>query len=92
MALLTFICSLKIRKKTIYFIGSIDNRILYKKLPTLKDCTNVLFFNTKIVKINLLGSVYSVIDDCTCILRKNLEFRLKNVDFMTKFKKSYEIW
>lgn len=79
-------------RKTIYLIGSTDNQILGSKLPTLRDCMKVLFFNMRIVKMNLSESAYLAIDECI-IFWKKARIPIKDrADCMKKLKKSYELW
>lgn len=76
----------------IYLIGSMNNQILGSKLPTLRDCMKVLFYNMRIVKINLSESAYLVIDECTIFWKKARIPTKDRADCMKKLKKSYEVW
>lgn len=79
-------------RKIIYLIGSMNNQILGSKLPTLRDCMEVLFFNMRIVKMNLSESAYLAIDECI-IFWKKARIPIKDrADCMKKLKKSYELW
>lgn len=79
-------------RQTIYLIGSMDNQILGSKLPSLRDCMKVLFFNMRVVKINLSESAYLVIDECTIFWKKARIPTKDRADCMKKLKKSYEVW
>lgn len=58
-------------KRKIYLIESVKNQITGSKLPSIKDCLSVLFFNLRLVKLNLNKSAVLVIDECLIYWSKN---------------------
>lgn len=51
-------------RQLVFLVGSIYNQIFEGKLPLQKDFLCVLFYNMRIVKLNLHESMSFVIDEC----------------------------
>ena len=54
----------------IYLIGPMKNQITGSKLPSKRDCLSVLFYNMRLVNLNLHDSSRLVIDECSIFWKK----------------------
>jgi len=79
-------------KRKIYLIESVKNQITGSKLPSIKDCLSVLFFNLRLVKLNLNESAALVIDECLIYWRKARIPTRDRLNCIKKLKKIYEDW
>jgi len=48
----------------VFLVGPMDYQITGSKLPSTKNCLGVLFYNLRIVKLNLQESAALVVDEC----------------------------
>ena len=79
-------------RQQIYLIGSMNNQITGSKLPSKRDCLSVLFYNMRLVKLNLHDSSRLVIDECSIFWKKARIPTHDNSDCIKKLKKLYEEW
>lgn len=79
-------------KRKIYLIESVKNQIMGSKLPSIKDCLSVLFFNLRLVKLNLNESAALVIDECLIYWKKARIPTHDRLNYIKKLKKNYEDW
>ncbi|KAF2890597.1 hypothetical protein ILUMI_15575 [Ignelater luminosus] len=68
------------------------NQILGSKLPSQKDCLSVLFYNMRVVNINLSDAANLVIDECLICWEKARIPTKHRSDCVKKLKKLYETW
>lgn len=80
------------RRQNIYLIGSTKNQILGSKLPSLRDCFQVLFYNMRFVNMTLSESSNLVIDECLIFWKKARIPTKDKADCVKKLKKNYELW
>jgi hypothetical protein len=66
------------------------NQITGGKLPSKRDCLSVLFYNMRIVNLNLHESTYLVIDECLIFWRKAHIPTQYRSNCIIKCKKLYE--
>jgi len=79
-------------KRKIYLIESVKNQITGSKLPSIKDCLSVLFFNLRLVKLNVNDGAALVIDECLIYWRKARIPTRDRLNCIKKLKKNYEDW
>lgn len=79
-------------QQQIYLIGSLNNQITGSKLPSKKDCLSVLFYNMRLVNLNLHDSSRLVIDECLIFWKKARIPTHDSSDCIKKLKKVYEDW
>ncbi|KAF2897735.1 hypothetical protein ILUMI_08441 [Ignelater luminosus] len=79
-------------RTTIYLIGAMKNQILGSKLPSQKDCLSVLFYNMRVVNMNLSDAANLVIDECLIFWKKARIPTKHRSDCVKKLKRLYETW
>ncbi|CAI6353318.1 unnamed protein product [Macrosiphum euphorbiae] len=79
-------------RQQIYLIGPMNNQITGSKLPFKRDCLSVLFYNMRLVNLNLHDSSRLVIDECSIFWKKARIPTHDNSDCIKKLKKLYEEW
>jgi len=57
-------------RQQIYLVGPMNNQITGSKLPSKGDCLSVLFYNMRLVNLNLHESSRLVIDECSFFWKK----------------------
>lgn len=79
-------------RQIINLIGLPKNQILGNKLPSLRDCLRVLFYNMRFVKLTLSESSNLVIDECLIFWKKARIPTRDRADCVKKLKNKYEVW
>lgn len=80
------------RRQNIHLIGSTKNQILGSKLPSLRDCLKVLFYNMRFINMTLSESSNLVIDECLIFWKKARIPTKDKADCVKNLKKKYELW
>jgi len=57
-------------RKPVFLVGSMQNQIYGGKLPSKRDVLSVLFYNMRMVNLNLHESASLVIDECLIFWKK----------------------
>lgn len=79
-------------RSKIYLIGEMKNQILGSKLPSQRECLSVLFYNMRVVKMNLSDAANLVMDECLIFWKKARIPTKDKSDCVKKIKKLYETW
>lgn len=79
-------------RQQIYLIGFMNNQITGSKLPSKRDCLSVLFYNMRLVNLNLHDSSRLVVDECMIFWKKARIPTHDNSYCIKKLKKLYEEW
>jgi len=80
------------RRQNIHLIGSTKNQILGSKLPSLRDCLKVLFYNMRFINMTLSESSNLVIDERIIFWKKARIPTKDKADCVKNLKKKYELW
>lgn len=57
-------------RNRVFLVGPMDYQITGSKLPYKKNCLSILFYNLRIVKLNLQESAALVVDECLIFWKK----------------------
>lgn len=75
-------------RQSIFIIGNLVNQITGNKLPSNGDCLRVLFYNMRVVNLNLNDSSVLVADECLLFWKKARIPTQYHCDIVRKIKKS----
>lgn len=79
-------------RQYIFLLGNIANQITGNKLPSNGDCLRVLFYNMRVVNLNLNDSSGLVADECLLFWKKARIPTQYHCDIVRKIKNWYESW
>lgn len=79
-------------RQNIYLLGNLVNQITGNKLPSNGDCLRVLFYNMRVVNLNLNDSSGLVADECVLFWKKARIPTQYHCDIVRKIKKLYDSW
>jgi hypothetical protein len=79
-------------RQQINLIEPMNNQITVSKLLSKIGCLSVLFYNMRLVNLNLHDSSRLVIDECSISMKKARIPTHDNSDCIKKLKKLYEEW
>lgn len=79
-------------RQGVYLVGHHKHQITGSKLPSNGDCLQVLFYNMRIVGLNLDCSANLVIDECNIFWKKARIPTQELHKCKLKLKKLYEVW
>jgi len=79
-------------RQYIFLLGNIFNQITGNKLPFNGDCLRVLFYNMRVVNLNLNDSSGLVADECLLFWKKARIPTQYHCDIVRKIKNLYESW
>lgn len=77
-------------RKQLFLVGVMKNQITGGKLPSKRDILSVLFYNMRMVNLNLQESASLVIDECLIYWKKARISTHHRSDCIVKCKKLYE--
>lgn len=77
-------------RNRVFLVGSMDYQITGSKLPSQKNCLSVLFYNLRIVKLNLHESAALVVDECLIFWKKARIPTQDPSNIIKKLKKLYD--
>lgn len=77
-------------RKQVFLVGKLKNQITGLKLPSKRDILSVLFYNMRMVNLNLQESASLVIDECLIYWKKARIPTHHRSDCIVKCKKLYE--
>jgi hypothetical protein len=58
-------------RNQVFLVGKINYQITGSKLPSQRNCLNVLFYNLQIYELNLHASVALIVDECLIYWEKS---------------------
>ena len=79
-------------RENIFLLGYINNQITGNKLPSNGDCLRVLFYNMRVINLNLNNSANLVADECLLFWKKARIPTQYHCDIVRKIKKLYDSW
>lgn len=79
-------------RQYIFLLGNMANQITGSKLPSNGDCLRVLFYNMRVVNLNLNESSGLVADECLLFWKKARIPTQHHCDIVRKIKKLYDSW
>jgi len=77
-------------RNRVFLVGPMDYQITGSKLPSKKNCLSVLFYNLRIVKLNLQESAALVVDECLIFWKKARIPTQDPSNIIKKLKKLYD--
>jgi len=92
VSFLDFTLDLKMPRQHIFLLGNLVNQITGNKLPSNGDCLRVLFYNMRVVNLNLNDSSGLVADECLLFWKKARIPTQYHCDIVRKIKNLYESW
>jgi hypothetical protein len=77
-------------RNQVFLIGSMSYQITGSKLPSIKNCLSVLFYNLRVVKLSLNESAALVVDECLIFWKKARIPTQDIYNIQRKLKKLYD--